>query len=50
MLSHNELEGIREEREVFETSRSYSRHLVADMLEACAICGTLCEKVQLTRC
>ena len=50
MLSHDELEKIREEREVFETWRSYSRHVVADMLEACAICGTVREKVQLARC
>ncbi|MGA3324521.1 MAG: hypothetical protein ABSF45_08605 [Terriglobia bacterium] len=50
MLSHEELEKIREEREVLETWRSYSRHVVADLLEACAICGTLREKVQLSRC
>ena len=40
MLSHDELEKIREEREVLETWRSFSRHVVADMLEVCAICGT----------
>ena len=50
MLSHDELEKIREEREVFETWRSYSRHVVADLLEACAICGKVREKVLLTRC
>ena len=27
-----------------------SRHVVAEMLEACAICGTVREKVQLSRC
>jgi len=50
MLSHDELEKIREEREVYETWRSYSRHVVADLLEACAICGTVREKERLTRC
>lgn len=50
MLSHNELEKIREEREVLETWRSYSRHVVAEMLEACAICGSVREKTQLSRC
>ncbi len=50
MLSHDELEKIREEREVMETWRSYSRHVVADLLEACAICGTVREKAQLVRC
>jgi hypothetical protein len=50
MLSHDELDKIREEREVFVTWRSYSRHVVAEMLEACAVCGTIREKVQLTPC
>jgi recombinational DNA repair protein RecR len=50
MLSHKELDRIREEREVMETWRTYSRHVVAEMLEACSICGTLREKDQLSRC
>ena len=50
MLSHDELERIREEREAFETWRTFSRHVVADLLEACAVCGTIQEKVQLVRC
>lgn len=50
MLSHDELEKIREEREVFETWRSYSRHVVADLLEACAVCGTIREKDKLAAC
>ena len=50
MLSPDELEKIREEQEALETWRKYSRHIVADMLEACAICGTVREKVQLARC
>ena len=44
MLSHDELDKIREEREVFVTWRSYSRHVVAEMLEACAVCGTIRDK------
>jgi hypothetical protein len=50
MLSHEEIVKIREELETFETWRSYSRHVVADLLEACAICGTIREKVNLVRC
>jgi hypothetical protein len=50
MLSHDELERIRQEREAFETWRRYSRHVVADLLEMCAICGTIRDKALLTRC
>ena len=50
MLSHDELEKIREEQEVMETWRTYSRHVVADLLEACAICGAVGEKVEMSRC
>jgi hypothetical protein len=50
MLSHDELERIREEREALETWRTFSRHVVADLLEMCAICGTIREKTQLARC
>ena len=50
MLSRDDLEKMREEREVLEMWQRYSRHVVADLLEACAICGTLREKVQLARC
>ena len=50
MLSHEELEKIREEREVMDTWRTYSRHVVAYLLEACAVCGMLREKVHLARC
>jgi hypothetical protein len=50
MLSHKELEKIREEREVLETWRTYSRHVVAEMLEVCAICGTVRDKQDLSRC
>ena len=50
MLSQDELSKIREEREVMETWRTFSRHVVAEMLEACSVCGTVREKVQLERC
>ncbi len=50
MMSKRELEKIREEREVMDTWRKYSRHVVAEMLEACGICGAVREKERLTRC
>lgn len=50
MIPHDELEKIREENEAEDTWRKYSRHVVADMLEACVICGTVREKEQLARC
>jgi hypothetical protein len=50
MLSREELGKIREEREALETWRTFSRHVVADMLEACAVCGSLREKDHMTRC
>jgi len=50
MLGKGDLERIREEREVMDIWRKYSRHVVAELLEACAICGTVREKEHLTCC
>jgi hypothetical protein len=50
MMNKDELERIREEREVLDVWRRYSCHVVADMLEACAVCGTVREKEHLVRC
>jgi hypothetical protein len=50
MLSRDKLDKIREERDVFETWRSYSRHVLAEMLEACAIYGAIREKERLAHC
>jgi hypothetical protein len=50
MMNKDELARIREEHEVMDTWRLYSRHVVADLLEACAICGTVREKEHLHRC
>jgi hypothetical protein len=50
MLSREEMARIREEREVMENWRASSRHVIAEMLEACAVCGTVREKERLTRC
>jgi hypothetical protein len=50
MLSSDDLAKIREEREAMETWRVYSRHVVAEMLEGCVVCGVLREKENLTRC
>jgi hypothetical protein len=50
MLSHDELGKIREEREAMETWRTFSRHIVAELLESCSICGTVREKATLLYC
>jgi hypothetical protein len=50
MMSRDDLERIREEREVMDIWRKYSRHVVAKLLEACTICGTVRQKERLTRC
>jgi hypothetical protein len=50
MLQKGELERIREEYEVFESWRRISRHVVADLLEACAACGMVRERERLVRC
>jgi regulator of sigma D len=50
MMGKDELSRIREEHEVMDTWRKYSRHVVADFLEACAICGIVREKEHLARC
>jgi len=50
MMNPDELERIREENEVMDLWRKYSCHVVADLLEACAICGTVRDKERLARC
>jgi hypothetical protein len=40
MLTHNDLRNIRDEYEAENTWRKYSRHVIADLLEGCAMCGT----------
>jgi len=50
MLSDRELRMIREEFEARNRWRRYSRHVVAELLEACAVCGSVREKSRLTRC
>ena len=50
MLSRDDLQKLREENDVVDTWRKYSRHVVAELLEACAVCGAVREKDHLTRC
>ncbi|PYV18350.1 MAG: hypothetical protein DMG21_05210 [Acidobacteria bacterium] len=50
MVHKGELDKIREEYEVFETWRQVSRHVVADLLEACSACGNVREKERLMQC
>ncbi len=50
MSSKDDIAKMREEREALITWRTYSRHVVADMVEACAVCGAIRDKERLTRC
>lgn len=50
MLGKDDLAKLREEREVLENWRTYSCHVIADLLEVCMVCGTVREKERLTRC
>jgi hypothetical protein len=50
MMTHDDLGKIREENEAEDTWRKYSRHVVADLLEGCVICGTVRERQRLARC
>jgi hypothetical protein len=50
MLNKDDLQRIHEEREVLEKWRKVSRHVVADLLEACSVCGTVREREHLARC
>ena len=50
MMSKEDLAKIREEREVMDNWRTFSRHVVAELLEACAICGTVREKEHVVHC
>lgn len=50
MMSKEDFTRLHEEREVLESWRSVSCHVVADLCEACSICGTVRERERLTRC
>ena len=50
MMSKEDLARIREEHETMDDWRTYSRHVVAELLEACSICGTVREKSRLAHC
>jgi len=50
MRSNDDLAKMREEQAVLDTWRIYSRHVIADLLEACSVCGMVAEKSRLTRC
>jgi hypothetical protein len=50
MLTQSDLGNIREENEAETIWRKYSCHIIADLLEGCAICGTIRQKGYLTRC
>jgi hypothetical protein len=50
MRWEDDLSGFREERETLERWRKYSYRVVANLLEVCAACDRVREKVHLTRC
>ncbi len=50
MLDKDALARIREEHEVMETWRIYSRQAIAEFLEACPVCGAVREKSRLVHC
>jgi hypothetical protein len=50
MMSKEELHRLQEEQAVMETWRKVSRHVVADLLEGCTVCGTLRERNLLLSC
>ncbi|MGA2073684.1 MAG: hypothetical protein ABSH52_09275 [Terriglobia bacterium] len=49
MATHSNLSNIRDEVEAETTWRTYSRHIIAHLLEGCAKCGTVREKEHLTQ-
>ena len=50
MMSKEDLARIREEHDTMDDWRTYSRHVVAELLEACSICGSVREKSTLVHC
>ena len=50
MMSKDDLAKIKEERDVMESWRKVSCHVVADLCEACSICGTVRDKDRLAHC
>jgi len=50
MISDDEMDRMREEFETLDRWRKFSRHVVADLLEACTVCSSVREKRRLTRC
>lgn len=50
MLSDAELNDLREERQVDQQWRNVSYHVIAEMIEACSVCGMVRDKERLLRC
>jgi len=50
MMDKDDLHKLQEEQEVMDTWRKVSRHVVADLLEACSVCSTVRERNLLLRC
>ncbi len=50
MVNKDELERFKQEIQTLETWRDISCHVVADMLEACAVCGRIRDREHLVRC
>lgn len=50
MMDQEDLHKLQEELEVMDTWRKISRHVVAELLEACSDCNTVRERNLLLRC
>jgi hypothetical protein len=50
MFDKEDLEHIGRDREILERWHEYSRHVIARLLEGCAVCGKVTEKRNLSRC
>lgn len=50
MMSNGELDRFREELATDQQWRNVSCHVIAELLEACALCGTVREKERLNQC
>ncbi len=50
MPSLDELAELRQEHEVMDQRRRHSRHVLAELLEACEICGRVRERDKLAPC
>jgi hypothetical protein len=50
MVNKDELDKLRQEMEALESWRDVPRHVVAELMEVCAVCGRVRDREHLVHC